>query len=104
MRHIKTIGLLLCALLFSTVSREACSDLQVTLLSVSGRDVGIVIHNPDTISEVTRVQTTVRFADNTTQTITSGDVSISGGTTATVTVVAATTVVSIDDDPVPINP
>ena len=72
--------------------------------SVSGNQISVAIHNPSTSAETSRVQVVVNLGDGTTVTLVTGNITIDGGATTTVSLSASCSIVSITEDPQPISP
>jgi hypothetical protein len=80
------------------------SDLQLVNATIANDQITFQVHNPNTSAESARIQVTVRFADNSTTTLTSSVVTVAGLATSTVTVSAPHTIVTVTDDPQPVLP
>lgn len=80
------------------------SDLQVATIGWSGPTITLSIHNPNPGTEVARVRVTVILSNNTTEVLTSPNVSVGGFATKTVSLTASQPIVGIYDGPEPIGP
>ncbi len=72
--------------------------------SVLGNQISVAIHNPSASAETSRVQVVVNLGDGTTVTLVSGNITVDGGATTTVSLTASGSIVSITEDPQPISP
>jgi len=72
--------------------------------SISGNQVSVAIHNPSASPETSRVQVVVNLGGGTTVTLVTGNITLDGGATTTVSLTASCSIVSITEDPQPISP
>lgn len=79
-------------------------DVQVAVVSICGNTVNVSVHNSSASPTSTRVTTTVRLVDNSTQVLTSAALTVAAGGTQSIALIAAKPVAVIDDDPIPIAP
>lgn len=78
--------------------------LEATAVAVVDNSVSISIHNADEDADTARITLSVELVDGTTQTLTSGNVTVAGGATVSISLSAAQRIVAIGDDPDPITP
>ena len=96
---------IICAILLAIPtgpSVAAYSDLQVSVIGFGDTHVTLSLRNPNPAPETGRVQLVVTYDDGTQQTLTTSNVTVDGGTTASITVTGAHAIVAIGDDPQPI--
>lgn len=82
----------------------AYSDLQVTTVGWSGSTVTISVYNPNPGTEVARVRVAVVLDNDTTEVLTSPNVSVGGYATKSVNLTASRQIVGISDEPEPFPP
>ena len=87
-----------------TLSLASYLDLEITSSGLSGNQISVTVHNPETSSETARIRASVRLSDQTTITLTSSNITFPADSITTVTLTAAHAVVEIIDDPQPISP
>ena len=98
------VSLSISALLLSHRPAAAYSNLDVSASGFVSNAIVITIHNADSASETARVTVTVQLSGGVEQTLTSSNVTIEGGSTVSVVLLASQTIVGIGDDPDPIPP
>jgi hypothetical protein len=93
-------------LLLSTVSVLAAdsTETQVVGATLSGNQINVSLHNPDASPDTARVQVSVGLADGTIRTLVTGNVTVEGGGTTSVSLTASDAIVAIIEDPQPISP
>jgi len=99
----KSLVLVLC-IAFGGMSLAQAPGTVVVGTSVLGNQISVAIHNPSASAETSRVQVVVSLADGTTVTLVTGNITVAGGATTTVSLTASTSIVSITEDPQPISP
>jgi len=85
-------------------ARALSTDLDANLVGVSGTTVTVAVHNPTSSTQTIRVSVKVKYADRTTQTLVSVNVTLNSGETVTVTIQGSKPIAKVIDDPEPINP
>jgi hypothetical protein len=82
----------------------AYSDLQVTTVGWTGPSITISVYNPNPGTEVARVRVAVILDNDTTEVLTSPNVSVGGYATKSVNLTASRPIVGISDEPEPFVP
>lgn len=79
-------------------------ELQAGISSISGNQITLAVTNPTGAAETARVQFTVRFDDDTAQTLTTPNLTVAAGATLTVTLAGTKAISGVTDGPEPIEP
>ncbi len=98
------VSMLVLCLATGGVMWASATDPQIVGASVSGNQVNVSLHNPDASPETARVQVSVVLADGSTRTLVTGNVTVDGGATTSVSLTASDAIVAIVEDPQPISP
>ena len=91
-------------LLAASLCLAAYSDLVCTVQDVAGDTVSVSVHNPTASPETARVRMTVRLVGGNSETLTSGNVTVSSSATSSVEVRASQSISVILEGPEPISP
>ena len=95
---------LFCMLAGLAPVQVVASEVEVELVGTTSQAVTISIHNPTAVWQVVRVAVTVRYTDDTTQTLVTEEVVVPAGQSLTTSVSGSQPIAGVIDDPEPINP
>lgn len=81
---------------------SATAGLEVSNVSVSGKQISVAVHNTLSVDEAARIQVTVGEAGGVIETLQSPVITFVAGNTKTVTLTASQTITGVIDDPEPL--
>jgi|SoiMethySBSTD1v2_1073268.scaffolds.fasta_scaffold12323_11 hypothetical protein len=97
---------ILCALVLLAAGTVAAIErvVEATVVEFAGPTVVVGVYNPESAAQTVRVQLAVLVSGGGEEILTSANVTVGAGATSYVTLIAASTIVAIGDDPDPIMP